>query len=260
MQFSYAQKQDFYHQGYTIARGVVPQVMIEAALRAINCSVGEGMPREDMTRFRAQSYVPELQHEPVMTDLVNNTPIINLAESVMGEGKVAPVTGSQIALRYPLMVDPPPEPHPHLDGLHTPTNGVPEGEVHNFTLLAVILLSELKAPYSGNFTVWPGTHHRYETYFKENGSDALWKGASEGMPQIDLPQPVQIQGQPGDVCFTHYQLGHSAAPNVSPHVRYAVIFRLRPIDRPDPQMNIEALTDLWLEWPGIQDVIEAEVG
>ena len=256
MQFTYAQKQDFYRDGYTIARGVVPQAMIDTALRAINAWVGEGMAAEDMTRYRAQSYAPELQREPIITDLVNNTPVLSLAESVMGEGKVPPATAGQIALRYPAMVDPPPEPRPHLDGLHTPTNGVPEGQVRNFTMLAVVLLSELKAPYSGNFTVWPGTHHKYEDYFKEHGSAALYKGASEGMPQIDLPEPVQIQGQPGDVCFTHYQLGHTATPNVSPHVRYAAIFRLRHADRPDPDTNIEALTDLWLEWPGMRKMVE----
>ena len=255
MQFSYAQKQGFYEQGYTIARGIVPQMMIDAALRNINAWVGEGMHPDEMTRFRAQSYAPELQDQPVITDLVNQSPIISLAESVMGVGNVPPATSGQIALRYPNMIDPPQPPHPHLDGLHTPTNGVPAGEVRNFTMLVVILLSELKAPYSGNFTVWPGTHHQYEAYFKEHGADALHKGASKGMPQIDLPEPVQILGQPGDVCFTHYQLGHTAAPNVSPHVRYAVIFRLRHAARENPSMNINALTDLWLEWPGMAEVV-----
>jgi hypothetical protein len=255
MQFTYAQKQDFYQHGYTLARGVVPQIMIDDALRAINAWVGEGMDREDMTRYRAQSFAPELQKEPVITNLVNATPIISMAESVMGAGNVPLATGGQIALRYPSLNDPPDAPRPHLDGLHTPTNGVPAGTVRNFTMLVVILLSELKAPYSGNFTVWPGTHHGYEAYFKEHGSDALYKGASEGMPQIDLPEPVQIQGQPGDVCFTHYQLGHTAAPNVSPHVRYAAIFRLRHAQRPDPDTNIDALTNLWLEWPGMAEVV-----
>ncbi len=258
MQFSYAQKQDLYRQGYTVVRGLVPPIMIEAALRNINAWVGEGMDRDDMVRFRAQSYAPDLQQEPVITDLVNQSPIIKLAESVMGAGNVPAATGGQIALRFPTMVDPPPPPHPHLDGLHTPTNGVPAGEVRNFTMLVVILLSELKAPYSGNFTVWPGTHHQYEAYFKKHGSAALYKGASEGMPPIDLPDPVQIQGLPGDVCFTHYQLGHTAAINVSPHVRYAVIFRLRHAERENPSTNIEALTNLWLEWPGMADVLTTE--
>jgi hypothetical protein len=170
-------------------------------------------------------------------------------------GNVPAVTAGQIALRYPSMIDPPPAPHPHLDGLHTSTNGVPAGEVRNFTMLVVILLSELEAPYSGNFTVWPGTHHTYEAYFKEHGSAALYKGASEGMPPIDLPEPAHILGQPGDVCFTHYQLGHTAAPNVSPHVRYAAIYRLRHAARPNPDMNIDALTNLWLEWPGMAEIV-----
>src|SRR5688572_23045937 len=108
MELSHAQKLAFIEHGYVHVPGVVPRVMVDAALRAINHSVGEGMNVADMTRFRAQSYCPEVQRSPVITDLVNRTPALQLAESVIGTGQIAPVTGGQIALRFPTMQDPPP--------------------------------------------------------------------------------------------------------------------------------------------------------
>jgi len=47
---------------------------------------------------------------------------------------------------------------------------------------------------------------------------------------------------------------HTAAPNVSAHVRYAAIFRLR---HKDCQENgTKSMTDIWLEYPGIREVVE----
>src|SRR5512142_908850 len=118
MQLSHAQKRLFYEQGFVQVPGVVPRIMVDQALRAINHSVGEGMPADQMTKMRAQSYCSELQGEPVISDLLNRTPALALAESLIGEGKIRPVRGGQIALRFPSMADPPPEPRPHLDGMY----------------------------------------------------------------------------------------------------------------------------------------------
>jgi hypothetical protein len=249
MELSHWQKQAFYRDGYIHVPGVVPRVMVDAALRAINHSVGNGIPAEKLATIRSQSYCSELQKEPVITDLFNKTPAIALAESLIGPGKIRPVGGAQIALRFPGMQDPPGEPRPHLDGMHSPTNGVPEGTIGNFTMLVGVLLSDLTAPYSGNFTVWPGTHHRYEQYFREHTPQSLL----DGMPPIALPEPVQILGKAGDVVLVHYQLAHSAAPNVSPHTRYAIFFRLTHTAHDAHKW--EAMTDIWLEYEGMRALL-----
>ncbi len=157
MELTHFQKQAFYRDGYVVVPGVVPRVMVDAALRAINHSIGEGIPAADLPTIRQRSYASEIAGNPVITGLFNNTPAFALAESLIGAGKFRPATGGQIALRFPSMQDPPGPPRPHLDGMHTPYNGVPEGTIQNFTMLVSVLLSELRAPYSGNFTVWPGT-------------------------------------------------------------------------------------------------------
>jgi hypothetical protein len=229
--------------------GVVPQVMVDAALRAINHSVGEGMNVDDMVRFRSRSFCPELTQETVITDLINRTPAWALAESAIGAGKIRPVGGAQIALRFPGMQDPPPRAKPHLDGMYSPTNGVPEGTIQNFTALLAVLLSDLPHPHAGNFTVWPGTHHIYERYFREHTPQSLLNG----MPDVALPEPEQITGQAGDIVFCHYQIAHGVTPNVSPHVRYAIFFRLRHVDHDDHKW--ESMTDIWLEWEGMREIV-----
>ncbi|MCZ6681339.1 MAG: phytanoyl-CoA dioxygenase family protein [Candidatus Poribacteria bacterium] len=249
MELTYAQKREIFENGFVKLPGVVPRVMVDVALRAINSSVGEGMNPDDMVTFRSRSYCPELQREPVITDLLSKTPAWLLAESAIGAGKIKPATGGQIALRFPTMQDPPRKPGGHLDGMHSPNNGVPKGVIRNFTMLVGVYLSDVPNPYSGNFTVWPGTHHIYEGYFREHGPESLLNG----MPPVELPKPQQITGKAGDAIFCHYQVAHGAAPNASPHTRYAIFFRLRHIEHDD--FRPEAMTDIWLDWEGMRDIM-----
>ena len=102
MELTHVQKLALFDRGYVKVPGVVPRVMVDAALRAINHSVGEGMNVEEMVRFRAQSFCPELTKTPVITDLINRTPALELAESAVGVGKIRPVGGdSSLTVFYP---------------------------------------------------------------------------------------------------------------------------------------------------------------
>lgn len=253
MQLSRAQKLDFIENGYLKVPGVVPQIMVNAALRAINHSVGEGMDPAKMTTFRSQSYCSEVQATPEISGLLNATPALSLAESLVGDGQLRATHAGQIALRFPMQGDPA-QPRPHLDGMYTSTNGVPEGTIQNFTLLLAVFLSEVPQPYAGNFTVWPGTHRLFEEYFREHGPQALL----QGMPKVDLPEPVQMLAEPGDVALCHYQVAHAAAQNVSPHVRYAIFFRLTHVNHADQKW--ETMTNIWLEWDGLRDLVNGAEG
>jgi Phytanoyl-CoA dioxygenase (PhyH) len=247
MELTHAQKQHFVEHGYVKIPGVVPRLMVETALRAINCEVGQGMNVDDMPRFRAQSFCPPLRDAAPIAGLFNATPLCALAESMIGAGKIKSVDSGQIALRFPALHDPPPSPRPHLDGMYSPTNGVPQGQILNFTMLAGVFLSDVPGPFAGNFTVWPGTHRLYEAYFREHGPQALL----EGMPPVELPEPCQITAQAGDAVLAHYELGHGVAANVSPHVRYAIFFRLTHVDH--AAQKWEAMQDIWLEYEGLRE-------
>lgn len=249
MQLTYTQKQEFYQNGYVKIPGVVPQVMIDAAVRAINASVGQGIDPAQVPIYQARSFCPELQREAVITDLFNKTPALPLAESMIGVGKIQSVGAGQIALRFPTLQDPPSPPRPHLDGMHTPTNGVPAGTIRNFTMLLGVALSDVTMPYAGNLTVWPGTHHIYERYFREKGPEALL----HGMPPVAIPEPVQLLAKAGDVIMAHYELAHGVAQNVSPHPRFAIYFRLYHVDH--DQHGHETMADIWREWEGMKGIV-----
>ena len=250
MELNHAQKMEILEKGYVKIPGAIPQPMIDRALRVMNHSIGKGMKEEDIIQFSAQSFCPELRSDEAITDLIMKTPVFELAESVIGSGKLRPAKSGQVAIRFPRLVDPPPKPGYHLDGMHSPNNGVPKGTIGTYTMLAAVLLSELKGPFSGNFTTWPGSHHVFEEYFQAHGPMSLL----DGMPDVPMPEPVQHTGKPGDVILTHYQIAHGAAINVSPHPRYAAIFRLNHVDH--DQHKHEVMADIWREWPAIRELLE----
>lgn len=247
MELNNRQKRQIYERGFVTVPGVVPRIMVQDALRAINHSVGQGMNVDEMTKFRAQSYCPELQTSSRIADLLNRTPAWSLAESVIGPGKIKPVSAGQIALRFPALGEPG-EARPHLDGMYSPTNGVKEGTIGNFTMLVGILLSDVPTAQMGNLTVWPGTHALYQDYFREHGPQSLLKG----LPPVAMPEPEAIIGSAGDIVLTHYQVAHGVGPNISPFIRYAVFFRLSHLDH--ESLHWDCMTDIWREWEGMREI------
>ena len=150
MELTTAQKLSFIEDGFLHLPGAVSQELVTAAWRAINTNLGtEGIDdREKMVTFSSQSWTPSLRDGPAITDLFNEStlkPVLTVAlggepgESVFGE-----VGSGQIALRFPLddeevkRVEMQPEATRwggRMDGLHTPTNGVPKGVLGTFTCL-----------------------------------------------------------------------------------------------------------------------------
>lgn len=238
------QKREIVDAGYTVVPGVVPQDMVDTALRAINASLGEGADPARLRSFRARTWCPELTGDPAILDLLTGTAAWSLAESAIGPGMIQPVGYGQIALRFPI----PGEPGPiraHIDGMYTPDNGVPKGQIANFAALLGVYLSDVPSEYAGNFTVWPGSHRAYADYFAREGAEALLRG----MPPVDIGEPVQTTPRAGDVVLSHYQIGHGVAPNLSPHIRYAIYFRLHRTGH--DAIKREVMSDLWREWDGL---------
>jgi len=181
-----AQKRQFVEEGYLKVSGVVPLVMVERARRVINHSVGHvGRGANAPNKNRNGQLGDDIRNTPVISDLFNKTPVIRIAESLMGEGNVMPIGGGQIALRYPSSPDGDPgQPRGHLDGLGTGTNGMPKGVYRRgFSAFGVIYLDDVPEPYSGNFTVWPKSHTFFRDYFEREGHEVL----AEGMPRVELP-------------------------------------------------------------------------
>lgn len=249
MELSLDQKREFAERGFIKLPGIVSQELVVRARRAINAYLGQhGMAPNELNKYRAQSYCPGLTGDPAISNLYNTSPLREVAESLIGQ--IKPVNGGQIALRFPSPPDEAPrEPGPHLDGMYTPTNGVQEGTIGNFTALVGVFLSDVPEPFSGNFTTWPGTHTLYETYFREHGPQSLL----DGLPKIEMPAPEQFVCQAGDAALVHYQIAHGIAGNASPNIRYAIFFRLLHVDH--DQNHWDCMTDIWKEWPGMHAVV-----
>ncbi|MDE2954633.1 MAG: hypothetical protein OXR71_08920 [Gemmatimonadota bacterium] len=256
MQLTPEQIREFYDRGYVKIPGAISKAMVDTARQAVNHSIGTLGPNgEDMSKHRAAQFCRDLNGAPVIMDLFNASPVISLAESLMGEGNLQkPIRGAQVAPRFPTVIgEVPPEPRGHLDGMGTGTNGMPKGVYRRgFTAFAVIYLADVPEPYSGNFTVWPQSHRFFENYFKREGLETL----SNGTPRVDLPEgPDMVTGNAGDLIIAHHQMIHTGGPNASPNIRYAAIARLRHIDC-DKNGN-EGFQDIWREFPCVREAIAA---
>ena len=249
MELAEQQKLDFIKNGYVKIPGVVSQQKINVALRAINHSIGLGMDSEMVPSFRADSYCPELRNKPAITDLLFETPLIKVAESLTRKDSLRLQGGGQIALRFPVM-EKPGELHPHIDGMYSTRNQVRMGTIFTFTMLAGVFLSDVPNRFWGNFTAWPGTHRSFGNYFREHDTDCLHRGL---LPKVKMPEPVQVLAKGGDAILAHYLTAHTVVVNVSPYIRYAVFFRLSDMNHSLHRNRV--FSDIWLEWPGVKDLL-----
>ena len=256
MQLTPEQIREFYDRGYVKIPGAISKAMVDTARQAVNHSIGTLGPNgEDMSKHRAAQFCRDLNGAPIIMDLFNASPVISLAESLMGEGNLQkPIRGAQVAPRFPNVIgNIPPEPRGHLDGMGTGMNGMPKGVYRRgFTAFAVIYLADVPEPYSGNFTVWPQSHRFFENYLKREGLETL----SSGTPRVDLPEgPDMVTGNAGDLVIAHHQMIHGACHNASPNIRYAAIARLRHIDC-DKNGN-DCFQDIWREFPCVREAVAA---
>ncbi|HEY0713280.1 MAG TPA: phytanoyl-CoA dioxygenase family protein [Polyangia bacterium] len=232
------------NDGYVVRRGLVPAALVTSARHAINASLGSnGIPPEQLPVFRARTFTPELVTAPELMALFAG-PVAALAEAALGPGNVRPPREAQIALRFPTTGGGSPA-VPHIDGISAPGNGVPPGTLFHFTALAAVFLSDVRGDDRGNFTVWPGSHHKVAAHFRAHGPQSM----VDGFPALELGAPRAIEAEAGDALLAHYALAHGIAPNAGPDVRYAVFFRL--FHRDHESFGTRVLTEPWAEWPGV---------
>lgn len=236
------QKQHLFEQGWVVVPNVVSLAMVEVARDAIKSTIENYLDS-------IQAYAHELKTDDRLTSLLHKTDAFSLLESALGKGKVVPSTNVQCALRFPGHDRENLNPQPHLDSFHPSKDDKP-GSITPFIANTGFFLSDIDDDNSGNFTVWPGTHRLFASYFAEHGADPDLK---LGIPPIDLPEPVQIKAKAGDMILAHYQLAHTATANISNSIRYAVYIRMHHADRPKDSLDV--LTDIWKYWYGMKDVV-----
>ncbi|MGA1196902.1 MAG: phytanoyl-CoA dioxygenase family protein [Candidatus Latescibacterota bacterium] len=252
-----AQKRRFVEEGYLQISGVVPQIMIDAARRVVNHSIGtSGMGGENLENNRSAFFCYDILDSPTILAMYNDTPVMQIAEDLMGKGNVEPVQRAKTYPRYPLPLgEDAPEPRGHIDGVGNGLNGTAKGDYsRNFSAFAVVYLMDVPEPYSGNFTVWPKSHRTFATHFKREGHEVL----GQGKPHPEMPEPpIMVTGKAGDLIIAHHAMFHTGGTNASPNVRLATIARLRHKDC--GEIGKDAYLDIWREWPGVHDVLDESV-
>lgn len=228
-------------QGYAQFPALIPGPVVRSARRAIELDLNTNYEPERQLEYDNQSYCPALRESPPIMDLILQPSVQNILDETFGLDQIDWSNG-QIAIRRAHNYHTPVPPAAHLDGFSSGLNGLDEGKIYNHTVLLGVFLTPVSTEFGGNFTVWPGSHYIYESYFRERGRRAM----SEPLPTLELGEPVQLMCGLGDVVLAHYQLGHAAAVNVTDGDRIAVYFRIwlrrMELDR------WRYLTNIWEGW------------
>ncbi len=234
-------KKDLREKGYSIFPSLVPKDLANSALEAIQTDLKENYDDKKQSEYDNISYCPDLRGEKVIKDLLRKSKMWKILDEAIGVENIEHDVG-QIAIRKAHNADQNYPPEPHIDGIPTPQNGVTGNEISNFTALVGFFLSTQTSDFAGNFTVWEGSHHKLENYFRERGE----KAQDEGMPMLDFGEPEQLICDFGDAVFCHYQMAHAAAVNTSDVDRIAVYFRiwLKGIEK----KRWHYLTNIWDGW------------
>ncbi|WP_274650887.1 phytanoyl-CoA dioxygenase family protein [Paenibacillus humicola] len=253
MKLTFDQRKQLIENGYVVVPGVVSDLLVRRAVKAINHALGKSAHDAQ----HETNYVRELGRRAEITDLFNETSASALLDSLVGEGNYNPIVSAQVALRFPDYQDPPnPYAGAHLDGMLKLKDGI----VENFTALVGVLLSDQPEPNMGNFIVYPGSHRLYRHYFEEHGPCVLLTEEAfrtmHRSPNVMLPEPVQVTGRAGDLVICHYQLIHGGGPNVSSSIRYSCYYRV--YHREVTQDWETPLVEMWKHWPGLKDDLERE--
>jgi hypothetical protein len=242
----------FVRDGYAIFPSLVDPKTVATAQNRIAEDLATRYDPGRKAEYDSRSFCPDLLGTPAILALLENRSVKERVGELASLQKLAFDTGGQIAIRRAHNVEKPSPPFPHVDGFPAPHNGVDEGTVLPFSILVGVFLSEVKAEFAGNFTVWPGSHFLIEKYFNDRGPRALHEGMPD-LPKLGIGEPLQLMGSPGDVVLCHYALAHSAAVNTSSNDRIACFFRLGHTelhDRENPAYPEHAWTHLTKIWTG----------
>ncbi len=161
-------------------------------------------------------------------------------ESVVGP--FVPVKSTHIAVRFPGEVW---DEEWHIDNFVTERRYQPS----EFTCIVGVYLADNMETSAGNFTVFPGAHHRVENFNRTNGGLAhfLEHKLSTAREEMKMGKGWEIVARAGTAVLAHRMLPHTVAPNKSEDNRYVVWFRVtaRGYD------GESAFTNIWESWPGV---------
>jgi hypothetical protein len=128
---------------------------------------------------------------------------------------------------------------------------------HDFSCLVGIYVSDNTKEFEGNFTVFPGSHHRIQAYSILNGGKKYYEqnGLEDIRHKLKLSNPFQVTAKKGSVIFVHRHLAHLiSAPNNSDTIRTIIWFRVRSTNNSDV-----SFTNIWNDYRGLTSNLDSGV-
>ena len=242
---SEAELRAFVRDGYLVVRGGAAAADVAQAKAFINGRLS--LPKREFQPFGEYAAAPIITPEvggdaanaPEVVGVAKSASVARLISQVVGPGKVAPIGGCQIALRFPHVVDSlvagGAAVSLKVGGRDWHTDGLRQGKKHSFSLLVGVALSDSPGADSGNLCVWPGSHRTTVDLMRHpDGKVRRDNGGyeEEDGPLPDLGTPVQLHLRAGDLVIAHHTLAHCGGPHVGADIRYMLYYRVRHVDWP----------------------------
>lgn len=224
--------------GYVQKSGLVSPTVIAAARTAIAADRAQYCDPALRDHYNKVSWCPDLRSTPEIGGLF--TPCLkHWVDTLYGAGAWTCGPG-QIAIREANEVGCLAEPYPHIDGGWGFGEPQPVGALVHDGILG-IFLTDVCAPRAGNLWVWPASHGRIVTHFREAEDSAVGAGLPE-FATLGLTAPVELHAPAGDTVLLHGLLAHAVGSNASASDREAVYFRIDPIGQRENRSLRQQLT------------------
>lgn len=148
----------------------------------------------------------------------------------------------------------------HIDGLPTKSNGRPQGQINNFSLLVGVALDDIGSEIGGgNLGILPGSHDilgKISQTYSDKEIIALLGDVNKGEPYERLKNffgnknwadllnycpPTPLCLKKGDAVILQYNLIHFVYPNLTTMPRKMLYYRITDPNRIGGEINFETL-------------------
>ena len=228
------QKDAFSHEGYVVARGLLPPDLVKETRDKLYAVLGldparpDTWPQKTIVPHQAEAIdattpARTADFEAAAAQLVGTDFLRGVCYSPFLHSRSEPdMCGGYI----PVVNCPTPGPQRferpggyHIDGGDKEVTLWPE----RYFLAVMAYLTDVSA-YGGATVVRPGSHRQVLAHFLAQ-PDAPF---STRPPDLDYAEPVPITAQAGDVCFMHYLLVHSGSANHADRIRVGMNTAVMP--------------------------------
>jgi hypothetical protein len=248
--FTPQEKAFFRKNGYVVKHGVVARDLCERAVDAVWEHI-EADRNDPATWVNAgpTGNLPCSDH-PAIVDTVARTSVFELAEEIVGKGRLTPPRGSGPLCKmiYPTGHEDWRPPGAHLDGY------IHEGVADTFTIGVTLNIADI-VPRGGGFTCYTGSHEKVAEHFRSHSLLTVWDINRAKVPSLAPPwekfDRYEHAAPAGSCVFWHHYMLHNASMNCSRNIRMALVTRFNFTNLREIQFDLPH--DLWAQWDGLKE-------